>query len=176
MCQRSSIRFRYAACLVVMASTSASSGMRFPLAMNSTGAWFSRSRFGAFRKIRALFLFPACSSTMPTQIRYKRRSSGCRLLASGCLRTLGAFLPIASAIVETVSWRSLAIREASSWPDRGLKRAGSALAKAGAADIQITSTPHDKVSFRYRKGIVKVILAGLEIQRSLGFQPGFNPT
>jgi hypothetical protein len=83
---------------------------------------------------------------------------------------------MATAIVETGSWMSLAIREASSRPDRGLKRAGSALAKAGVDDIQITSTHHDKVSFRYRKGIAKVILAGLEIQRSLVFQPGFNPT
>src|SRR5271170_5785424 len=71
---------------------------------------------------------------MATQTRYKRRSSGCRLLASGCLRTLGAFLPIATAIVETGSWISLAIREASSRPDWGLKRAWSALAKAELAD------------------------------------------
>jgi hypothetical protein len=38
-----------------------------------------------------------------------------------------------------------------------------AIADAG---IQITSTHSDKVSLKYRNGIVKVILAGLEIQRS----------
>ena len=112
---------------------------------------------------------------MATQTRYTRRSSGCRLLASGCLRTLGAFLPIASAIVETGSWISLAIREASSRPDLGLKRAGSALAKAGVADIQITSTHHDRVSFRYRKGIVKVILDRVGNPKVVGFSTRFQP-
>ena len=33
-----------------------------------------------------------------------------------------------------------------------------------------------KVAFWYRQGIEKETLAGLENQRSLGFQPGLNPT
>lgn len=48
-----------AGCRKFIASTNNSNGARSPFWMNSIGAWFSRCRLGALRKMRALPLSPA---------------------------------------------------------------------------------------------------------------------